>query len=133
MKTLREAAVTILPATWLGIQTEEAPTPSGRVRVFFRTRETSQITSRLALLWATQPKQIQPAEWATRLGVVRGFARYWSATDATIEVPPNGLLPYRPSLPARQCPASRYTQLPVRGNRSAGRTRIRATLPRCTH
>jgi integrase/recombinase XerD len=32
----------------------------------------------------------------SRLGVVRGFARYWSATDPTTEIPPDGLLPYRP-------------------------------------
>jgi len=57
---------------------------------------TSQISSRLALLWATQPKHIRPAEWAARLAVVRGFARYWSATDTTTEVPPDGLLPFRP-------------------------------------
>jgi len=63
---------------------------------FLERESTSQITSRLALLWATQPKHIQPAEWAARLSVVRGFARYWSATDATTEVPPDGLLPYRP-------------------------------------
>jgi integrase len=28
---------------------------------------------------------------------VRGFARYWSATDPLTEVPPLGLLPYRPA------------------------------------
>jgi integrase len=28
---------------------------------------------------------------------VRGFARYWSATDPLTEIPPNGLLPYRPA------------------------------------
>jgi integrase len=31
-----------------------------------------------------------------RLSVVRGFARHWSATDPSTEVPPLGLLPYRP-------------------------------------
>lgn len=56
----------------------------------------SQITSKLALQWATEPQQIQPSEWAARLGVVRGFARYWSATDPATEIPPKGLLPYRP-------------------------------------
>src|SRR5208282_3387723 len=63
---------------------------------FLEQESTSQITSRLALLWATQPKHIQPGEWAARLSVVRGFAHYWSATDATTEVPPDSLLPYRP-------------------------------------
>jgi integrase len=31
-----------------------------------------------------------------RLTVVRGFARHWSATDPLTEVPPLGLLPFRP-------------------------------------
>ena len=38
-----------------------------------------------------------PAEWAARLSIVRGFARHWSATDPSTEVPPLGLLPYRPA------------------------------------
>jgi integrase/recombinase XerD len=55
-----------------------------------------QITTRLALQWATQPQHMQPAEWAARLSVVRGFARYWSAIEPGTEIPPEGLLPYRP-------------------------------------
>ena len=31
-----------------------------------------------------------------RLTIVRGFARHWSATDPLTEVPPLGLLPFRP-------------------------------------
>jgi integrase/recombinase XerD len=54
-----------------------------------------RITARLAVQWATQPQHIQPVEWAARLSVVRGFARYWSATDPMTEIPPVGLLPYR--------------------------------------
>jgi integrase/recombinase XerD len=64
--------------------------------LFLKQEGTQQITSRLALEWATQPKEIQQAEWAARLTVVRGFARYWSAIDPTTEIPPEGLLPYRP-------------------------------------
>ena len=62
---------------------------------FLEQADASQITSRLALQWATEPQHIQQAEWAARLSVVRGFARYWSATDPATEVPPEGLLPYR--------------------------------------
>jgi integrase/recombinase XerD len=36
---------------------------------------------------------------AARLSVVRGFARYWSATDPMTEIPPEGLLPFRHSRP----------------------------------
>src|SRR5262249_60800857 len=45
---------------------------------------------------APQPRHGQPAQWARRLGCVRGFARYHSAIDARTEIPPTGLLPYRP-------------------------------------
>lgn len=64
---------------------------------FLERESASSITCRLALQWATEPAQLQPAEWAARLSVVRGFARYWSATDPITEIPPKGLLPYRPS------------------------------------
>jgi integrase len=50
----------------------------------------------LALEWATQDANHKPYEWAARLSIVRGFARHWSATDPLTEVPPLGLLPYRP-------------------------------------
>ena len=65
--------------------------------VLFLTRKRSaRITINLALEWATQDAGHQPYEWAARLSVVRGFARHWSATDPSTEVPPLGLLPYRP-------------------------------------
>jgi integrase len=54
------------------------------------------ITTRLALAWAQQPQTVQPAEWARRLSIVRLFARHRHATDPRTEVPPAGLLPYRP-------------------------------------
>jgi integrase/recombinase XerD len=50
----------------------------------------------LALEWATQDASHKPYEWAARLSIVRGFARHWSATDPSTEVPPLGLLPFRP-------------------------------------
>jgi integrase/recombinase XerD len=53
------------------------------------------ITTDLALRWATQPQGVQPAHWATRLGMVRGLAQYCCALDTRTEVPPHGLLPYR--------------------------------------
>src|SRR5207244_12011435 len=49
---------------------------------------------RLALEWAQKPGA-QPARWAHRLGFVRGFARYRSATDPRTEIPPWRLLPFR--------------------------------------
>ncbi len=53
------------------------------------------ITTDLALLWAIQPKEVQPAHWARRLRMVRIFAQFQSAADHRTEIPPQGLLPYR--------------------------------------
>lgn len=72
--------------------------PAGMLRAFasFLERErASHITTALAVRWATQPVGVQPAQWANRLGVVRRFAQFLSASDPRTEVPPLGLLPYR--------------------------------------
>jgi integrase/recombinase XerD len=63
---------------------------------FLGRKRSTRITVRLALEWATQDANHQPCEWAARLSIVRGFARHWCATDPATEVPPLGLLPYRP-------------------------------------
>jgi len=71
---------------------------AGMLREFASLAEAeraSHITTALALRWATQPVGVQPAQWANRLGVVRRFARFLSASDPRTEVPPPGLLPYR--------------------------------------
>ena len=62
---------------------------------FMEQEGASVITTELALRWAQQPQDVQPAQWAARLSFVRSFARYWSATDRRTEIPPKGLLPYR--------------------------------------
>lgn len=56
----------------------------------------SHITTALALQWAQDTASASPVEWARRLRSVRGFARHWSAIDPVTEIPPVGLLPYRP-------------------------------------
>ncbi|MBM4319079.1 MAG: integrase [Deltaproteobacteria bacterium] len=53
------------------------------------------ITTALALRWATQSSQAQPATWAARLGMVRRFAQWCAASDPRTEIPPQGLLPHR--------------------------------------
>lgn len=55
------------------------------------------ITNALALRWAMQPRDCQPALWASRLCFVRVFARHHKASDPRTEVPPGALLPYRPA------------------------------------
>lgn len=63
---------------------------------FMEHHRASYITHSLALAWAKQPSGVQPAEWARRLSHVRVFARHRSATDPRTQIPPAGLLPYRP-------------------------------------
>jgi integrase/recombinase XerD len=50
------------------------------------------VSTRLALEWATQPAG-HPQEWAVRLSIARGFARYLQTLDGRAEVPPADLLP----------------------------------------
>ena len=72
--------------------------PAARLRQFveFLDRERmSVITTELALRWATAPVDAASATWAQRLGDVRRFAAWLSATDSQTEVPPQGLLPER--------------------------------------
>jgi integrase len=53
------------------------------------------ITTELALRWARQPAAAQPATWARRLSMVRGFAAWLSLFDPRTEVPPRGVLEAR--------------------------------------
>jgi integrase/recombinase XerD len=63
---------------------------------FMEHRRACYITEALALAWAQQPSNTQPAWWATRLGYIRGFARYRSATDPRTQIPRGDLLPFQP-------------------------------------
>jgi len=62
---------------------------------FAQEKQATFITSKLALEWATQPADSQPAQWANRLGMVRRFAKYVSGADPRTEIPPQELLPHR--------------------------------------
>jgi len=64
---------------------------------FLKEQGATLITTDLALRWACQPPDAKPATRAGRLSIIRGFARYHSATDPRTEVPPQYLLPYRSS------------------------------------
>jgi len=64
---------------------------------FMERQQAWRITTELALAWAEQPSSALPAHWAKRLSYVRCFARHHLATDPNTEVPPPGLLPYRPA------------------------------------
>ena len=80
----------------LGFKLREAGTSLLDFAAFMRRRRSTFITSKLALAWAQQPRNVQPSHWARRLSFVRGFARYRSATDPRTQIPPQGLLPLQP-------------------------------------
>jgi integrase len=62
---------------------------------FLEGEKAQFITSELALRWAMQPQGVQRATWARRLGMVRGFAAWFSTIDDRTEVPPRRLLAAR--------------------------------------
>lgn len=96
MSTIHEAL-----ETYLALRRELGSAmrgPAARLRRFveFLDHErASVITIELALRWATAPADAASATWAQRLGDVRRFAAWLSATDSRTEIPPRGLLPER--------------------------------------
>jgi integrase len=80
----------------LGFQLREAGKGLLDFVTFMEQHRASYITQALALAWAQQPANVQPAHWAQRLSFVRGFAQYRSATDPRTQIPAPGLLPFRP-------------------------------------
>jgi integrase len=69
--------------------------------VDFADREGAEfITTELALKWAVQPSQAHRRWWAKRLGMVRQFARYFSAIDSRTIIPPPDLLTYQYQRPS---------------------------------
>jgi integrase len=62
---------------------------------FLEREGATAVTTELALRWATTPADATSSTWAQRLGDVRRFAAWLSATDSRVEIPPKGLLPER--------------------------------------
>jgi integrase/recombinase XerD len=79
----------------LGVQIRVAARLLRRFVGFVDRAGSEVITVDLARQWAMQSPLVQPTTWAWRLGMVRGFAAWWRATDSRTEVPPAGLLPFR--------------------------------------
>lgn len=79
----------------LGFKLREAMATLLNFASFLEHNVASHITIALALQWAQQNPAARPVEWARRLSLVRGFARYWSANDPKTEIPPWRLLPHR--------------------------------------
>ena len=97
MNTLRQAVDDYLTMRRrLGFQLRQAGKALLDFVTFMEQQHASYITQALALAWAQQPLNAQPAHWAQRLGYVRGFARYRSASDPRTQIPAPGLLPFQP-------------------------------------
>ena len=80
----------------MGFKLETAGTLLPKFVAFLEDQGTTFITVDAAVSWATQPRHVQPTAWAQRLSLVRGFAQYHHAIEPRTEIPPPGLLPYRP-------------------------------------
>ena len=97
MSTLREAVGEYLEMRHgLGFKLQEAGKGLIDFITFLEQHSANYITQELALVWAQQPSNVQPAQSAKRLSFVREFARYRSATDPRTQVPLQGLLPFKP-------------------------------------
>ena len=97
MNTLRQAVQEYLTMRRsLGYKLQGAGKNLLDFATFMEQHRAPYITHSLALAWAKKPSDVRPGEWARRLSYVRGFARHRSATDPRTQIPPAGLLPYRP-------------------------------------
>ncbi|MGH6631209.1 MAG: hypothetical protein ACREVA_08515 [Burkholderiales bacterium] len=81
----------------LGFKLRDAGMVLAKFASFMEQQNTERITTQLALEWAQLPIHTQPAHWAQRLSHVRCFARHHVARDPSTEIPPPGLLPFRPA------------------------------------
>ena len=79
----------------LGTQLQEPAMTLVHFLEFLEREGAEFITSELALRWAMEPKLVQRATWARRLGMVRRFASWLSTIDPRTEVPPRRLLAAR--------------------------------------
>ena len=97
MNTLRQAVQEYLDLRrGLGFKLKEAGKALPDFVTFMERHRAVYITQALALTWAQQPLNVQPAHWAQRLSFVRAFARHRSATDPRTQIPAQGLLPFQP-------------------------------------
>lgn len=80
----------------LGFKLRGAGMVLAKFAAFMEQQNAECITTQLAIEWAQQPSNAQPALWAQRLSYVRCFARHHIASDPRTEIPAPGLLPFRP-------------------------------------
>lgn len=97
MKPLRQAMQDYLALRRsLGFKLRDAGRWLSKFADFLEARGATCVTTQLALEWAQQDPTVLPSTCAQRLGYVRAFARHQVAADQRTEIPPPGLLPFRP-------------------------------------
>jgi integrase len=97
MSTLSQTAADYLQLRrTFGHKLADAGRQLPRFVAYLEATGTDTITLESAMAWAQQPA-LQPnsSVWASRMTVVRGYARYLAGIDARTQVPPVGLLPNR--------------------------------------
>ena len=77
----------------LGFKAEREKWLLSRFVSFLRAERSAYITTKHALAWAKQPRDAHPSWWASKLSVVRVFAKHLHVVDPRHEVPPLDLLP----------------------------------------
>jgi len=80
----------------LGFKLRWAPGALSSFVSFLKQKGADYITVPMAVQWAQQNQDSKPATVNRRLNYVRGFARYRSATDPRTQIPPWGLVRFRP-------------------------------------
>jgi integrase/recombinase XerD len=79
----------------LGFQLQKVERCLRNFVALLKVEGASYITTELALRWTIQFAKVQPSTRAERLGMVRRFASWHSATEPRTEIPPAELLPHR--------------------------------------
>lgn len=84
-----------------------------------------------AVAWACTPVDADPFWWATRLSVVRGFARWWSVFDPATEIPGPDVLPATKS--TRRADPYPFSDDDIAALMATARTAVRSPLRAATY
>ena len=89
MNTLRESLDDYLALRRaLGFKLRSEGAALSTFVAFMEQNQADYISTARALEWAKLPALVQPGRWTSRLGYIRGLARYCSSFDLRTEVPP---------------------------------------------
>jgi integrase/recombinase XerD len=79
----------------MGFTWHEAPRRLPHFVAFLERHGAVFVTTDGAVRWATHPPHVSPAEWASRLRLVRGLAQSHRPLEPRTAIPPPEGLPYR--------------------------------------